>query len=204
MHQELIRPLSLKRWVWMSFAGWFIGIALVVAFAILGEALGAKNDSGGQALVGIGMSMGMGLMQWIALRKHIRAAHYWFIFSMIGFTFSYVCADVLGYLFKWDIQPEFVLPVATAFGALISATFQYAFILKKFNSKSRGWIIVNTLAWLLAHLMITGLLLLNFKLPEMPRWVSACLAIVFLLSGGPLLGVITGRFIVPALNRGND
>ena len=62
MNQESPKQLTQNRWIWLTTAGWFIGILLIVGLAMLGEIiLHAKEESGGQAAVGIGMGTGVGL-----------------------------------------------------------------------------------------------------------------------------------------------
>jgi hypothetical protein len=203
MNQESPKQLTQNRWIWLTTAGWFIGILLVVGFAMLGEIiLHTKDESGGQAAVGIGMGTGVGLMQWVVLRKYLESVQKWLWFSIIGFTLSYVSFDLIAANIDLAIKAEVALPIATTLGALISSWLQYKFILRNITSKASNWIAYNTIAWLLAHLITSGMFLINMKTSfNIPKVIIAVVALFFLTVGGPILGFITGRFIVPVINK---
>src|ERR1017187_4666289 len=203
MNQESPKQLTQNRWIWLTTAGWFIGILLIVGLAMLGEIiLHAKEESGGQAAVGIGMGTGVGLMQWVVLRRYLESVQKWLWFSIFGFTLSYVSFDLMATNIDLAIKAEVALPIATTLGALISRWLQYKFILRNITSKASNWIAYNTIAWLLAHLIISGLILINMKaIFGIPKVINAVVALFFLTVGGPILGFITGRFIVPVINK---
>src|ERR1017187_7891343 len=144
MNQESPKQLTQNRWIWLTTAGWFIGILLIVGLAMLGEIiLHAKEESGGQAAVGIGMGTGVGLMQWVVLRRYLESVQKWLWFSIFGFTLSYVSFDLM----------------ATNIDLAMKAIF------------------------------------------GIPKVINAVVALFFLTVGGPILGFITGRFIVPVINK---
>lgn len=203
MNQESPKQLTQNRWIWLNTAGWFIGILLIVGLAMLGEIiLHAKDESGGQAAVGIGMGTGVGLMQWVVLRRYLESVQKWLWFSIFGFTLSYVSFDLIATNINLAIKAEVALPIATTLGALISSWLQYKFILRNITSKASNWIAYNTIAWLLAHLITSGLILINMKaIFDIPKVINAVVALFFLTVGGPILGFITGRFIVPVINK---
>ena len=203
MEQQIHTPLTLKRWIWLTIAGWFIGVLLVIGIGILGGIIFKGNkDLGGQAIIGIGMGIGVGLMQWILLRKYLPGALNWLWFSIIGFTFAYVVFDVAGSLINVKFDVGMVLPLVTMIGALISGWLQYAFVLKKNVANSKGWILKNAIAWLLAHVLTMGMFFI--KIPTQQGVLLAlivAIAFIFLLTGGPLLGFITGKFMVSRINN---
>ena len=203
MNQESPKQLTQNRWIWLTTAGWFIGILLIVGLAMLGEIiLHAKDESGGQAAVGISMGTGVGLMQWVVLRRYLESVQKWLWFSIFGFTLSYVSFDLIATNINLAIKAEVALPIATTLGALISSWLQYKFILRNITSKASNWIAYNTIAWLLAHLITSGLILINMKaIFDIPKVINAVVALFFLTVGGPILGFITGRFIVPVINK---
>jgi hypothetical protein len=203
MNQESPKQLTQNRWIWLNTAGWFIGILLIVGLAMLGEIiLHAKDESGGQAAVGISMGTGVGLMQWVVLRRYLESVQNWLWFSIFGFTLSYVSFDLIATNIDLAIKAEVALPIATTLGALISSWLQYKFILRNITSKASNWIAYNTIAWLLAHLITSGLILINMKaIFDIPKVINAVVALFFLTVGGPILGFITGRFIVPVINK---
>jgi hypothetical protein len=203
MSQESQKQLTQNRWIWLTTAGWFIGILLVVGFAMPGEIiLHAKDESGGHAAVGLGMGTGVGLMQWVVLRRYLESVQKWLWFSIFGFTLSYVSFDLIAANIDLAIKAEVALPIATTLGALISSWLQYKFILRNITSKASNWIAYNTIAWLLAHLITSGLIMINMKASfDIPKVINAVVALFFLTVGGSILGFITGRFMVPVINK---
>ena len=206
MEQQIQKPLKLKKWIWLTIAGWFIGVALVIGLGILAETiLQGKEGLGGQALVGVGMGIGVGLMQWIILRKYLRSALNWLWCSILGFTVAYVAFDIVASFITIGFDGATILPLATFIGALISGWLQYAFVLKKSVANSKGWIVYNAVAWLLAHLLTMGMFLIEIpKQSGVLGVLIIILAFVFILIGGPLLGFITGRFLVSKINNAQN
>ncbi len=206
MEQQIQKPLTLKKWIWLNIAGWFVGVAVVIGLGILAETiLYGKEDSGGQALVGVGMGIGVGFMQWILLRRYLRSALNWLWFSILGFTVAYVAFDILASFITISFDVGTILPLATLIGALISGWLQYAFVLKKSVANSIGWIMWNTFAWLLAHLLTMSMFLI--KIPKQSGVLEILIIIltfIFILTGGPLLGFITGRFLVSKINKAQN
>lgn len=186
-------------------AGWLLGILLVVGLAVLGEVvLQLEEGSGGQAAVGIGMGAGVGFMQWMAIRNHLTSAQRWFWFSLIGFSHAYVFLDLLAANVNVEIKPEMATPLATAAGAFISGWLQYKFVLKKITPKAIHWIAYTTLSWVSAHILTSGIVLVYAKFTaDIPRAIVFILVLSFLCIGGPLVGYITGRFIVPRIQTMN-
>lgn len=203
MNQKPQKQLTLSRWIWLTVVGWFIGVTLVIGFGILAETiLQGKGGLEGQALVGVGMGTGVGLMQWILLRKYLRKALSWLWCSILGFTLAYVASDIVASFITIGFDAGTILPVATLLGAVISGWLQFVFVLKRSVANSKGWILYNAIAWLLAHLLTMGMFLI--KIPTQSGALEVLvviLAFVFILIGGPLLGFITGRFIVPLINK---
>lgn len=63
------------RWVRATWAGWLLGIPLLILLALLGEALGI---GGAQVFVGVGIGTGVGVAQARALRRHLASSTPWF------------------------------------------------------------------------------------------------------------------------------
>ncbi len=206
MNQKSQKKLTQNRWIWLTTAGWFIGILLIFVLGIFAEIiLPAKEESGSQLGIGIAMGIGVGLMQWVVLRKYLESVQKWLWFSILGFTLSYVSFDIIASNVNSNLKPEVVLPFATTMGALISSWLQYKFILRNITPKAYNWIAYSTIAWLLAHLFTMGTwpffsMPIPFKLPKIFYFI---VMIIYPVVGGPLLGYITGRFIVPVINKQN-
>lgn len=198
------KPLTLKRWILFTTLGWFIGIILVLGFAALSEVILRMNgDSSGQAAVGIGMGTGVGLMQWLAIRNNLAVGQRWFWFYVLGFSLAYIFLDIVAAHIIPSVKPETATPFATLIGALITGWLQYRFVLKKIMARSISWIAHMSIGWFSAHIITTSIVLFNnMKLGEnIPKIVVFLFALSVLTIGGPLLGYITGRFVVQEKNN---
>jgi hypothetical protein len=91
------------------------------------------------------------------------------------------------------LKPEKILVFATLSGALISAWFQYKYILIKIKENSINWIYFSTAAWVVAYAITMSLFALNMIIPKM---IALPLAFIILIIGGPILGFITGKCIL--------
>ncbi|MCC7513879.1 MAG: hypothetical protein IT212_04200 [Bacteroidia bacterium] len=201
----------MKRWVLFTTYGWFIGILLVVGFALIGEVLSNTiGIPGGQAAVGIGMGAGVGLMQWLAARKYLTSSQKLFWFTFIGFSLAFILQDIVAITLdsvKPDVsvKVETMIPFTVLLGAFISGWLQYKFVFKKIIDKAVNWIFYSMASWLLATIITMGTPLLKFNMGEnFPKVLIAIFAALFLTIGGPILGYITGRFIVTKVNGLNE
>ena len=183
--------------------GWFVVILFVVGLAILGETiLQPKEDSGGQAIVGIGMGAGIGLMQWAVLRHLIEKPFRWFWYSLLGFSLSYLLFDLCSSVVPFPVKPEFILPFATVTGALFSGWLQHRFILREYNPMSIRWLAYTAVGWLLAHMITMSMMVINMKNVNLfPKAIIVIIAMLFLCIGGPILGFVTGHFMVHQLDE---
>ncbi len=160
------------------------------------------DDSGSQAAVGIGMGTGVGFMQWIMLRQYRQSVQKWWWFSILGFTVAYLIFDWMAAHIDLAIPPEYALPLATALGALLSSFLQSAFLLRSLTPGPYRWMAYSTLGWLAAHLVTSGMFIINFQTSgHLPIALVVVAALCFLTVGGPILGFFTGRFMVPFLNK---
>jgi hypothetical protein len=178
------KPFILKRWVLLTLVGWIIGIALLVLIAGLAEAIKME----GQWMVGLGMSLGVGGMQWLGLRKHIEKSSAWIWTTVVGMTIPWIAADTLRYFFQFRPDDQ-VLP-ATMVGACLLGWLQWRYVLRGANTTSISWVLVTLVAWTLATLAV--ILLGFYTRMKLPQWLAIPLAFITLFIGGVILGWITG------------
>lgn len=194
--------LTMKRWVLFTSYGWFIGILLVVVLALIGELLfKTGEESGGQAAVGIGMGAGVGILQWMALRKYLATSYRFFWCTLIGFSFSFILRDIVAPQIEFLINTSITIPLAVILGAFISGWLQYNFVFKKLINGAINWIFYSTIGWLIATVITIAMPMLKINFGEnFPKILILVIALLFLSIGGPILGYITGRFIVTKIN----
>jgi hypothetical protein len=181
-----------QRWIWYHLAGSFLAVVLVMAFDSILEWLKVPPS---QVAVGMGMGTAIGLMQWAVLRRY-GIHQIWIWLTAAGFTLGYILFEWLGSPL-WAWANGNALLVATLVSALFTGWLLYRFVLKTIPGASTRWIWVYTLGWLLAHLaaMLTGLLMRS----PLPRTLVFAFNISLILFAGPLLGWVTGRYLLPLL-----
>jgi len=177
---------------------------MVVGFALIAETLIKMNDeSGGQAAIGIGM--GMGLMQWRLLRNYVASSSKFFWSTVINFSLAFILRDIVASLINSTmvdskITVEITIPFAVLFGAFLSGWLQYRFVFKGIMDKAGFWILYSVIGWLLATLITMSTTFINIKFGEhFPKVLVVFFALSCLSLGGPILGLITGQFIVPRI-----
>jgi hypothetical protein len=178
------KAFTIQRWTLLTLAGWIVGIALLLLIAGMAEAV--KMD--GQWMVGLGMSLGVGGIQWLGLRKHIQESGAWIWTTVVGLTLSWVAADTLRYFLHFRPDDQ-VLP-ATMVGACLVGWLQWRYVFRGANTTALGWVLVTLAAWTLATLAVISLGFYNRMV--VPKWLVVPLAFITLFSGGVILGWITG------------
>ncbi len=98
------------------------------------------------------------------------------------------------------ITVEITIPFAVLFGAFLSGWLQYRFVFKGIMDKAGFWILYSVIGWLLATLITMSTTFINIKFGEhFPKVLVVFFALSCLSLGGPILGLITGQFIVPRI-----
>ncbi len=186
-------PVSLRPWIRITAIGWLLGIALVIALALIGEIVGVR---GSQISVGLGMGLGVGLAQERALRPLLGRAHTWRWATTFGMALPFVVVD----LARVIAQPiPYSLYFSIAAAGLTTGALQ-ARVLKSHRVSAILWVLASTLGWTTAAL-IAGLA------DSLTRWSTirglpgALLYLALVASGGPLLGLTTSRPLRPIAAR---
>ena len=205
MTEKIQKQITVTRWTLLTWAGWTAGIIFIIGIGAIAETFGLGSDSGGQAIIGVGMGAGVGLMQWVALRNHLKSPFRWFWFSLIGFSVPYFCFDLVNSFITIDITADKALVFTTAIGGVLTGWLQYNYMLKGISPKAGRWVLYNGAAWLTAHLLFNSFFALNTH--GLPRYIVIPLALIMMLVGGggaPVLGIITGRAMVSILKNDNE
>ncbi len=173
-----------RSWVRATWAGWLLGIPLIIALALVGEAIGI---GGAQVLVGAGMGTGIGLMQGRVLRGVLHKSAPWIWSSVIGLAVPFLVTDISKKA-GWDLT--YSLLVSVSLGGLIAGGWQ-ALILRPHFRRAGSWVVASGLGWTLAAGTASVADSLSRSHSIRGLWGAvAYLGIV--AAGGLILGVVTG------------
>lgn len=171
-------------WIRATWAGWALGVPLVILLALAGESLRIGPL---QFPVGLGMGMGVGFMQGRVVRNLLGAAAPWRWSCALGLALPFLVADLAQQAGR---ALPYSLYLAVALGGLIVGIWQ-ALLLRRRFSRAGWWVAASVLGWSLA----AGLGAVADGLPRSHaiRGIWGALAYLGIVAGGGLvLGVVTG------------
>lgn len=129
-----------------SGLGWLVGIALVIALALVAETMGI---GGVQTVVGLGMGAGVAVLQARVLRDRI-APRTWIAVTTLGLALPFLVADLLA-SGPWSIP--YSLPITTVTGSTLVGVLQ-ARALRARDRKAVTWVLASAIGWSLAAGMV--------------------------------------------------
>lgn len=180
-------PRFVARWTSGTFLGWLLAIVLGVLAAVLADAIGL---AGSQTLVGLAAGVGVCAVQAVILRPLVPAPGPWIRAGVVGMGLPFLLGDLLA---AAGILP-YSLFACIAAGSLLTGAIQFR-ILRRHGTGTLLWVPLSILGWTVAAATLG---LTDVLGPSLPRgMVGALLVIALWLSGGVLLGAITG----PPLRR---
>lgn len=173
------------KWIAFNFMGWLSGIALILLLSKLFEKAGLESF---RFFIGFGMASGMSIFQWLVLRKVFPVNPGWIWWSILAMGLPFLVNDALSAFFNISLDENY-LPVSIACGVLLLSYFQYSVLNDHYNDVGK-WIPVSTAAWLLAAAMLIAI---KYTMQmEGNDWLLLSLNVFLILSGGPLVGWLTG------------
>lgn len=178
MNAEPERSLSAV-WIRATALGWLLGFVLVVVLAMVWDTI----VGGAQFMVGVGMGAGVGYMQARVVKAWTGRIRPWFWTSTIGMGVPFLLWDVSS---ATGMQASYSLPLCVLLGGLLTGTFQHRLLRPRF-SRTVWWIPACVSGWGLP----AGLLALG-DFGVLPT-VGGALPAIVMLSGGLLLGAVTGK-----------
>lgn len=176
------------QWVRATWAGWVLGIPLIAALALIGEAIGI---GGVQVLVGVGMGMGIGLMQGRVIRNVLHRFAPWFWSCVVGLGLPFLVVDIAKAA-HWNFP--YSLYASIAFAGLIVGVWQ-AFLLRSHFLNTGWWVAASVVGWNLAAGMAAvadGL----FRSRSIRGLWGALAYLGIIAGGGLILGLVTGITLV--------
>ncbi len=182
-----------KSWTLACFWGWLAGIVLILLFSGIVEALGTDDL---QFHIGLLMGIGVGFTQWLWLKKRFNASSVWLLSSAAGMTVPFLLTD-----FFRPAPASVTLPLSVIAGGLFTGWLQSR-LLKTYSSLASAWIICSFMAWTLAACCV---LLVNctmaLKATGLFTLLLAFLNLLLILSGGWILGLVSGRVLQKILSE---
>ena len=173
-----------RAWIGATWAGWLLGVPLIVALALVGEVIGV---GGAQVLVGAGMGAGIGLMQGRVVRRLLGHSASWVLSCTVGLALPFLITDISNAL-AWTLPYSLFLAVAA--GGLIVGIWQ-AYLLRPRLQRTDLWIVASLIGWTLAA--GTAYIADQFSRGIGLRGIWGALAyLAVVTAGGPLLGIVTG------------
>jgi hypothetical protein len=183
-----------ERWIWYHIAGFALTVVLAISLDPIDDALGFNM---GHVLMGVSISLAVGLMEWAMLRKYgIGAA--WIGYTVAGFTLAFVLLDIINMYFHIKSSNDLQVTAIVA-GAFRAALFQYSFILRRFNGSGVRWVLLYMIGWTAAYYSSMSVSIV----PRLPvkGILSLPIALILIFSGAVLLAWITSGYLRSALEK---
>ncbi|UKN00262.1 hypothetical protein K6119_11005 [Paracrocinitomix mangrovi] len=175
----------IKRWIVFNFLGWILGTALVLIMSSSFDAIGIESL---QFFVAVGIGLGIGLTQWLVLKRVSKIRAKWILYTMLGLSIPFIISDVLKYFNLLDLE-ELLIPVCVAIGSIFLGIFQSK-LLADYKINAVFWIGISFISWVLISLAVISVAYTQLISDNV--WFGFTVNLILLLSGGIILGVITG------------
>jgi hypothetical protein len=184
MSTKTVKPFTTGKWIKATFWGWLLGIILLIMLSSILDGMGIENM---QFYIGIGMGAGVGLTQWLLLKRYRAINASWIWASLLGMGMPFVILD-----FIMPHTVKYKLPLSVALGGLLVGVFQYL-VLKKQFQRSSVWILTSLAGWTIAAVIVLAIdLTMKIKVAGSLTLVLALVNLLIMLLGGVALGLITG------------
>jgi hypothetical protein len=185
----------LGRWVRATFLGWLLGFVLILAGSIVGDLLGAGGD--GQFIVGIAMGAGVGYVQARMLRNRQISMLHWTVASTVGMGAPFIATDILSVFWRDATFTLGLLVLNVVIGGLLVGLLQQRTLSSK-SDRAIWWVPTCIAGWTLVAL---GIGLLIEVTGAVPGNLEAVVNVAVIVSGGIVLGLITGGPLAWILRR---
>lgn len=183
-----MRDYRFGRWVRATWLGWTLGLLLTIVAALAGDVVGVRDS---QALVGIGMGAGVGLLQARALCGVVPNPRAWLWSCVAGLAAPFLVFDLAR---AAGLPLPFSLYVSVALGGLAAGLWQ-AVLLCPVIRNAWLWALGSVVGWSLAAASAS----VADRLPRalaLRGLAGAGMYLAVVLVGGLILGLVTGLMLV--------
>lgn len=198
-----------RRWALASTVGWFVGFLVgFVAAGSLEPLVGFGPLQGLLAyfILGVCTGAGVGLMQWLVLRRRVFRSGWWILAGTVGvgvaggagygaavlaFGYSEGLEDLGSFAAVWGWT------AAAALGGALTGILQWC-VLRRHVRRAGWWLSASTLGWAVSMAVAGTIWLVGYQgVTEPPQILySALLLLGGLVAGGIVLGAVTGAALV--------
>jgi hypothetical protein len=183
-----MNTISLKKWTLSTFLGWLLSVVFILILSGIFDGLGIE---GYQFYLGISVGLGVGLTQWLRLRKYSSIGIKWAWYTALGAGLPFLIFDLVKIYGHVDFGERYLLYSVSVAG--LSVGIMQYLLLKPYSPKAINWIPLSLIGWVCAALTVLGInsSMQHIKQPLLGFIVNLSL----ILAGGIVLGLITGSFI---------
>lgn len=183
-----MNSISLKKWTLSTFLGWLLSVVFILILSGIFDGLGIE---GYQFYLGISVGLGVGLTQWLRLRKYSSISIKWVWYTALGAGLPFLIFDLLKIYGHINFGERYLLYSVSVAG--LSVGIMQYLLLKPYSPQAINWIPVSLVGWVCSALTVIAInsSMQYIKQPLLGFIVNLSL----ILSGGIVLGLITGSSI---------
>ena len=185
---EVKLKFPFKKWLTYNFFGWLLGTILVILLSSSIEAMGIEDV---QFFIAIGIGLGIGVAQWLVLKKITNIKTAWIGVTIAGLTIPFLIADALRYFELLNLK-SLLIPVCVGAGSVLVGFFQSQ-LLKNYNIRLYNWILNSFLSWTLIAAAVYSVAYTHLISKNV--WFGFITNLILLLSGGIILGIMSGKHL---------
>ena|ERR1035437_2656863 len=186
------KSFSVSKWTFLTIIGFLLGIVFILLFAAFSENAGIDF----QFPLAISMGLGIGVMQWVILRKHFENSFKWIWLFIIGLCIPFLLFDTLGTFLKLK---EWYFLISWGLGGFLSGYLQYRFFLISHSDKAKSWVWYSFAAWFSCTLISSVLFIPYIK--SLGRTLEITINMIAIFGCGPILGLITGFGMISIIEK---
>jgi hypothetical protein len=186
--------LTVKKWITASFLGWLCGIVVVIFTSGLFDAIGLE---GYQFYLGISVGGSVGFFQQRMLSRTAGIGMQWIWWSMLGMGLPFLLFDLLK-IYGGASFGNTSLQYSIALGGALTSGLQSLLLRQKGYYASR-WLLTGWSGWVLATATVLAVDYTKYITDY--NWALFVINLTLILSGGVVLGAITGLPLLKILKR---